>query len=70
MSQPAASQHLAVLREAGLVNVEVEGRRRLYHANHERIVAMRAFFDEYWAGSLDRLADVAERAALDRRSAG
>lgn len=70
VSQPAASQHLTVLRDAGLVTVRADGRRRLYQADLEQLAAVRSYFDEYWTGSLDRLAAVAERTAADRRVAG
>jgi DNA-binding transcriptional ArsR family regulator len=60
MSQPAVSQHLAVLRAAGLVNVEVDGRRRLYRSDNAAVARAGAFFAEYWAGGLDRLAMAAE----------
>lgn len=66
MTQPAVSQHLAVLRDAGLVQVEPEGRRRMYRADIESIAEVRQFFDEYWSQSVDRLALVAEGLA-DRR---
>lgn len=70
VSQPAASQHLAVLREAGLVTVEARGRRRLYRADVERIAALRSFFDEYWDAALDGLAQAAEGVAAERRVPG
>lgn len=69
VSQPAASQHLNVLRSAGLVTVRADGRRRLYRADPEGLAAVRSFFDAYWTESLDRLAIAAERAA-DRQVAG
>jgi DNA-binding transcriptional ArsR family regulator len=62
-SQPATSQHLSQLREAGLVTVEVDGRRRLYRADLRAIGEVRVFFDDYWISSVDRLAAAAERAA-------
>lgn len=55
VSQPAASQHLAALRTAGLVTVEVDGRRRIYRPDIERIGRLRDFFDAYWNSALDRL---------------
>lgn len=70
VSQPAASQHLAVLREAGLVTVEARGRRRLYRADVERIAALRSFFDEYWDAALDGLARAAEGVAAERKVPG
>ncbi len=69
VTQPAASQHLAILREAGLVDVSVDGRRRLYRANPVALTEVRGWFDEYWSTSIDRLAVVAERQAGARRSA-
>jgi DNA-binding transcriptional ArsR family regulator len=63
MTQPAVSQHLAVLRDAGLVEVEPDGRRRLYRADTASIADLRRFFDDYWSQSVDRLADAAERLA-------
>lgn len=70
VSQPAVSQHLALLRQAGLVTVEARGRQRLYRADLGRVAALRSFFDEYWAAAVDRLADAAERAAVEREEAG
>ena len=69
LSQPAASQHLAVLRDAGLVTVRVDGRRRWYQADLDALAQVRSFFDDYWSGAVDRLDDAAERAADARRSA-
>jgi DNA-binding transcriptional ArsR family regulator len=69
MTQPAVSQHLAVLREAGLVQVEPEGRRRLYRADVEALAELRQFFDDYWSQSVDRLAGAAERLAGERELA-
>ena len=69
LSQPAASQHLAVLRDAGLVRAERAGRSRLYHADHDAIAELRAFFDEYWSSAVDRLAAAAERGAGRRARA-
>jgi DNA-binding transcriptional ArsR family regulator len=68
-SQPATSQHLAVLREAGLVTVEADGRRRLYRADLASLAEVRRFFDEYWSSSIDRLAAVAESDGAARRRA-
>jgi DNA-binding transcriptional ArsR family regulator len=69
VSQPATSQHLAVLRDAGLVTVEREGRSRLYRADTESLSELREFFDVFWATAADRLQAVAERAAAERRHA-
>lgn len=62
VSQPAASQHLAALRTAGLVTVQVDGRRRIYRPDVDRLAELRSFFDAYWTSALDRL----DAAATDR----
>jgi DNA-binding transcriptional ArsR family regulator len=55
LSKPAASQHLKVLREAGLVEVRSRGNRRLYRARAERLAELRAFLDLFWAERLAAL---------------
>ena len=56
----AVSQHLGILREAGLVRVRREGRRRLYIADREVIGDLAPALEAMWAASLDRLARAAE----------
>jgi DNA-binding transcriptional ArsR family regulator len=56
-SKPAASQHLKVLREAGLVDVRADGNRRLYRTRREGLAQLRAFLDEFWNGRLAVLED-------------
>jgi DNA-binding transcriptional ArsR family regulator len=56
-SRPAASQHLKVLRQAGLVDVRADGNRRLYRARSEGLAQLRQFLDEFWAGRLSLLED-------------
>ena len=53
VSRPAISQHLGVLREAGLVEERRAGTRRLYRARPEGIAELRSFLDDLWAASLD-----------------
>jgi DNA-binding transcriptional ArsR family regulator len=60
MSQPAASQHLKVLRDAGLVRPRVDGRRRLYRVDFEGLERLRRELDSYWAPALAALKDAAE----------
>ena len=50
VSRPAVSQHLGVLREAGLVTERREGTRRFYRANRDEMARLRAFLDDYWTG--------------------
>ena len=54
-TQPGVSQHLKVLREAGLVRAEAAGVKRVYHIEPERLAALRDFLTEQWAASLAKL---------------
>jgi DNA-binding transcriptional ArsR family regulator len=60
MSQPAASQQLKVLREAGLVRARVDGRRRLYAVDADGLERLRRELDRYWGPALHALKDAAE----------
>lgn len=60
MTQPAASQHLKVLRDAGLVRGRVDGRRRLYRVDAEAVERLRGELDAFWAPALAALKDAAE----------
>ncbi|HKE74635.1 MAG TPA: metalloregulator ArsR/SmtB family transcription factor [Acidimicrobiales bacterium] len=51
----AVSRHLRVLKEAGLLRERREGTRRLYAVRPETIATVRAYLDEMWPASLDRL---------------
>jgi DNA-binding transcriptional ArsR family regulator len=55
LAKPAASQHLKVLRDAGLVTVRVAGNQRLYRSDHVRIGELRAALDAFWGDRLGRL---------------
>jgi DNA-binding transcriptional ArsR family regulator len=55
VSRPAISQHLAVLREAGLVDERRVGNHRLYRARPEGLAEIRAYLEEFWDDHLDRL---------------
>ena len=63
MSKSAASQHLKLLRDAGLVTVRVDANRRLYRADLERVGEIASFLDEFWAAPLQRLRATAESIA-------
>jgi DNA-binding transcriptional ArsR family regulator len=52
VSRPAVSQHLKVLKDAGLVIDRPDGTRRLYQLNPAGIEAMRAYFDTFWNHAL------------------
>jgi DNA-binding transcriptional ArsR family regulator len=65
LSQPAVSKHLRVLKQAGMVEVRIEGQRRLYRIRPEPLAELDAWLASYrqlWTTHLDRLED-----HLDRR---
>lgn len=66
VTRPAISQHLTVLKLAGLVSVRREGTRRIYRARPEGLVELRGYLDEFWADGLDRLKAAAEQAEKGR----
>jgi len=61
VTRPAVSQHLNVLKEAGLVTERRNGTRRLYRARPEGLAQLKAFLDEFWDQRLDALKAEAER---------
>jgi DNA-binding transcriptional ArsR family regulator len=61
VSRPAVSQHLRILREAGLVTERREGTRRVYRVERDGLAALRAYFDEFWDGALAAYAEAAAR---------
>jgi DNA-binding transcriptional ArsR family regulator len=60
MSRPATSQHLRVLRDAGLVEARVDGNRRLYRARADRLAELREALEAFWGGRLEELRASAE----------
>ena len=66
LTRPAISQHLRVLREAGLVDERREGTRRLYRARPEGLAELRDYLAGFWEGRLRLLQEAAERE--ERRS--
>jgi DNA-binding transcriptional ArsR family regulator len=55
VSFPAVSQHLGVLRDAGLVSMRREGRARLYRADPKALGPLRPMLEKMWNENLDRL---------------
>ena len=53
VSQPAVSQHLKVLLEAGLLHVHKDGRRRIYGLRPEGFAPLRAYVSSFWDQALD-----------------
>jgi DNA-binding transcriptional ArsR family regulator len=70
LSKSAASQHLKLLRDAGLMTVRVDGNRRLYRADIERVAEVAKFLDDFWATPLDRMKAAAEQRSVTRRRSG
>jgi DNA-binding transcriptional ArsR family regulator len=60
VSRPAVSQHLRVLREAGLVTETAHGTRRIYRLDPRGIAAMRDWLDAHWSGALEAFRDFAD----------
>jgi DNA-binding transcriptional ArsR family regulator len=60
ISQQGVSQHLQVLREAGLLAVRREGTRRLYEVRPEGLDSLDAFLSELWPSGLRRLKETIE----------
>jgi DNA-binding transcriptional ArsR family regulator len=65
--QPAVSQHLKVLKDAGLVVVRAEGTRRLYAIDAAGIDALRGWLDGFWDEALAAFKSAAELEAAKRR---
>src|SRR5581483_449218 len=61
VTRPAVSQHLTVLKEAGLVDERRNGTRRLYRARPEGLAELRSFLDEFWGERLGALKTQVER---------
>ena len=55
LTKPATSQHLKVLRDAGLVQVRVAGNQRLYRSDPVRLTELRQALDAFWGDRLDRM---------------
>jgi DNA-binding transcriptional ArsR family regulator len=60
ITRPAVSQHLGVLREAGLVSERREGTRRLYSLRPEGFDDLKSFLEAFWDEGLERLKEAAE----------
>jgi DNA-binding transcriptional ArsR family regulator len=63
VSRPAVSQHLRVLKAAGLVSETPEGTRRIYRLDPRGIAAMRNWLDAHWSSALDAFKDFADEQA-------
>jgi DNA-binding transcriptional ArsR family regulator len=61
VSRPAVSQHLKVLKAAGLVADRAEGTRRVYEIDPHGLGALRAWLDQFWGHALDAFKAEAEK---------
>jgi DNA-binding transcriptional ArsR family regulator len=61
VSRPAVSQHLKVLREAGLVVVRPQGTRRIYQVDPVGLAALRTELDGFWGAALANFAQLTEQ---------
>lgn len=67
VSRPAVSQHLKVLKDAGLAVVRTEGTRRLYGIDTRGIEAVRSWLDGFWDETLVAFKKAVEREAAKTR---
>jgi DNA-binding transcriptional ArsR family regulator len=66
VTRPAVSQHLRVLKDAGLVTLRTEGTRNIYQLDPKGVAALRDYLDSLWKTSLDQFKKQAEL-SLPRR---
>lgn len=65
VSRPAVSQHLRVLRQAGLVSERREGTRHFYSVDGEGLTELREYFEEFWQEALNAFKTAAEAEAVN-----
>ena len=65
VTRPAVSQHLKLLKEAGLVVDRAEGTRRIYRANPDGLREMRAQLDRFWNQALANFKELVEQPEED-----
>lgn len=61
VSRPAVSQHLRVLKAAGLVRDRQDGNRRLYRVDARGLAAARHYLERYWESALAAFAEIADQ---------
>ena len=67
VTRPAVSQHLRVLKDAGLVNEEAVGTRRIYRLDAAGIAALRDQLDDFWGRALGNFRHVVERSRRTKK---
>jgi DNA-binding transcriptional ArsR family regulator len=66
VSRPAVSQHLKVLKDAGLVTDRANGTRRIYQVDPSGVGELRAYLDRFWVRSLAAFKEAAEQQQQQR----
>src|SRR4051794_32777268 len=61
VSRPAVSQHLRVLKDAGLVIDRAAGNRRIYTADPDGLAELRAYLDRFWSTALESFKAIVEQ---------
>jgi len=67
VSRPAVSQHLRVLKDAGLVMLRTEGTRNIYQIRPDGVAALREYLDSLWQSALDQFKATAEGSTPPRK---
>jgi DNA-binding transcriptional ArsR family regulator len=65
VSRPAVSQHLKVLKDAGLVIGSAEGTRRIYRVDPDGVAALRAYLDQFWNRALEAFKTTVEQSTKE-----
>jgi DNA-binding transcriptional ArsR family regulator len=65
VSRPAVSQHLRVLKDAGLVRERREGTRNFYSVDGDALAELREYFENFWEEALAAFKEAAEKGARD-----
>ncbi|WP_055478007.1 ArsR/SmtB family transcription factor [Sphaerimonospora mesophila] len=68
VSRPAVSQHLRVLKDAGLVTDQADGTRRVYRIDRRGVDAIHAYLDQMWGRALRSFQETAERLAAQEQN--
>jgi DNA-binding transcriptional ArsR family regulator len=68
VSRPAVSQHLRILKDAGLVIDEPAGNRRIYRVDPDALAALRGQFDQFWKTALAAYKTTAEQPDEEEKS--
>jgi DNA-binding transcriptional ArsR family regulator len=67
VSRPAVSQHLRVLKDAGLVKLRSEGTRNIYQLDPKGVAALRDYLDSLWQTALEQFKTTAEQSLPQRK---